>query len=66
MSFTAKYGGECAYGDYIQPGDLVTYTDVDEIAHAECDHLAGPADIHQSTASAVCPKCQLAHAGECF
>lgn len=66
MSFTAKYSGECAYGDRIEPGDQCVYTDDDEIAHHECAQLNGPTNIHQPKTSAVCPKCQLAHAGECF
>jgi hypothetical protein len=64
MAFTAKYGGECAYGDYIQPGDLVTYTADDEIAHHECDVLDRRPSAPRS--SGICPKCQLTHAGECF
>lgn len=66
VSFTAKYSGACAYGDRIEPGDQCTYTDDDEIAHAECDQLDGPANIHQAPAPFVCPKCRLTHAGECF
>lgn len=66
MAFTAKYGGECAYGDYIQPGDLVTYTADDEIAHHGCEQAEAPANIHPDKAPKLCPECNLQHAGECF
>lgn len=42
MSFEARYPGACAYGDRIKPGDMCTYTDDDELAHAECVAVDGP------------------------
>lgn len=65
MAFEARYGGECAYGDRIQPGDSCVYTDDDEIAHAECDHLEGvPPNIHAD--GPVCQSCFTIHRGECI
>lgn len=63
MTFEAKYPGRCACGDPIDPGDLCTYTEDDEIAHAECNLLDGPTNIH--AAETPCPDCHLVHAGGC-
>ncbi len=64
MTFEARYHGSCAFGDHINPGDVCTYTEDDEIAHAGCaveDVIAVA-----SARSTVCGSCSMVHAGECL
>ncbi|WP_454232058.1 hypothetical protein [Mycolicibacterium fortuitum] len=63
MSFEAKYPGPCAYGDDIEPGDLCTFDEDENIAHVSCPAKDA---TDQPDWSSVCQKCFLDHAGECF
>ncbi|BBY78916.1 hypothetical protein H7I53_18110 [Mycolicibacterium pulveris] len=63
MSFAAKYPGVCAYGDRIEPGELVEYVD-DELVHVNCDVPSLPNDRDDLTK--VCRTCFTIHAGECL
>lgn len=61
-SFTARYAGQCASGDRIQPGELVKY-DGDELVHVNCDVPSLPNE--RDELNRVCRQCWLVHAGEC-
>lgn len=60
-TFPARYKGPCAAdcGSLIEPGEDVRYLD-DELVHADCDGK------REMPWVAVCPKCHIAHAGECY
>ena len=60
---TAQFRSECLSCGYaIEIGDqIVRDEQLDGWSHAIC-----PDDRDDSAGEAVCPKCNLLHAGECF
>jgi hypothetical protein len=58
----AIYYGTCAAsGDRIEPGDMIVRNDGLSWRHADC-----ATESTSPREPAVCPKCFLAHNGECF
>lgn len=64
MPFVANYSGICFTCEERFPaGEKITYTDDGDIAHVECEERGEPPVRRMP---AVCSKCFIAHAGECF
>jgi hypothetical protein len=65
--FEARYPGHCYLcDDHIDPGDTVRYDD-DELVHNKCATAEKIITAPKVGAPvAVCPHCNIDHAGECF
>lgn len=65
--FEARYPGHCHLcDDHIDPGDLVRYDD-DEVVHNKCASAEAITTSPKVGSSvAVCPECNIDHAGPCF
>ncbi len=66
-AFKAKYSGRCGSEACrlggIAEGDVVVYTDDDELMHEACAAVDQTAPVD---GRAACKACHLIHAGECF
>lgn len=65
--FKAKYSSRCGSEACrlggIAEGDVVVYTDDDELVHEACAAIEQTAPVDAGT---PCSTCYLIHAGECF
>lgn len=63
--FAARYPGRCAgCPEPIVEGEVITLGERNEPLHVDC--AGGEESITGRREPAVCPRCFIAHAGECF